>query len=180
MSDILSLFIEFFKIGLFTFGGGYAMLPIIEHEIVDRKGWITNEELLQYFSLSQCTPGVIAVNTATFVGTKRSGFWGGVSATLGVITPSIVIISIFATVLKELDEFAAVAHAFAGIRPAVAALIVVSCIKIFKSSVKSFSQILLCTVSFILVAFFKLSPIFVVLIASIYGLLFYRKGGENQ
>lgn len=180
MSDIFSLFIAFFKIGLFTFGGGYAMLPIIEHEIVDKKGWITNEELLQYFSLSQCTPGVIAVNTATFVGTKKHGFLGGVSATLGVVTPSIIIISILATVLKELDGIPAVTHAFAGIRPAVAALIVVSCIKIFKSSVKSLSQILLCIVSFILVAFLNLSPIFVVLIASIYGLLFFRKGGENQ
>jgi len=180
VSDIFSLFVTFFKVGLFTFGGGYAMLPIIEHEIVNKKGWITSEELLQYFSLSQCTPGVIAVNTATFVGTKKHGFLGAVATTLGVVTPSIIIISIFASVLKRLDDLPAIAHAFAGIRPAVAALIVVSCIKIFKSSVKSPSQILVCILSFVLVAVFKLSPIIVVIIASVYGLLFFRKSGAKQ
>ena len=179
MSEIFDLFMAFFIVGLFTFGGGYAMLPLIEREIVEKKGWITNEELLQYFSLSQCTPGVIAVNAATFVGSKIRGFWGALFATIGVVTPSVIIITLFANALQRLDDFPAVTHAFAGIRPAVAALIAASCIKIFKSSVKSFSGILMFLLAFVLVVFWDLSPIIIVLIASSYGLVFLRKRGNQ-
>ncbi len=156
------------------------MLPMIEREIVDKKGWITRDELLEYFSLSQCTPGVIAVNTATFVGNKKGGFLGALFATLGVITPSVVIIVLFANVLQHLDKYPAVTHAFAGIRPAVAALIFVSFVKILKSNVKSISQIILCVIAFIAVAFFNLSPIIIIIVGSVYGLLFYSKRGAKQ
>lgn len=179
LSEIFDLFIAFFKVGLFTFGGGYAMLPLIEREIVEKKRWITNEELLQYFSLSQCTPGVIAVNAATFVGSKIRGFWGALFATIGVITPSVIIITLFANVLQELDNFPAVTHAFVGIRPAVAALIAASCIKIFKSSVHSFVEFAIFLLAFILVVFGDLSPIIVVIFASFYGIVFLRKRGNQ-
>ncbi len=143
-----------------------------------KKSWITNDELLQYFSLSQCTPGVIAVNTATFVGSKIRGFWGALFATLGVISPSIIIITSLANILQRLDDFPAVGHAFSGIRPAVAALIAVSWIKIFKSSVKSPLEVLICLLAFVLVVFWDLSPIIVVVLSSVYGLLFFRKRGK--
>ncbi|MEG2425299.1 MAG: chromate transporter [Oscillospiraceae bacterium] len=179
MSELFSLFFSFFKVGLFTFGGGYAMLPIIEREIVEKKKWITSEELLEYFSLSQCTPGVIAVNTATFVGSKKRGFWGAMFATIGVIVPSILIIVSLANILQRLDKFPAVNHAFAAIRPAVAALIFGSFISIFKANVKSIFEILLCIVSFILVAFFNISPIIVVIIGTIFGLSALWKRGAK-
>ncbi|HLS53535.1 MAG TPA: chromate transporter, partial [Tissierellaceae bacterium] len=94
MQELIQLFIVFFRMGAFTFGGGYAMLPIIQEEIVDKRGWATNEEVIDYYAIGQCTPGIIAVNTATFVGYKRKGIMGGVFATLGLVSPSIIIITI--------------------------------------------------------------------------------------
>lgn len=179
MSELFSLFFTFFKVGLFTFGGGYAMLPMIQREIVSKKGWSTDEEILEYFSLSQCTPGVIAVNTATFVGSKKHGFLGALFATLGVVTPSVIIIVTFANVLERLDKYPMVEHAFAGIRPAVAALIFASFIKIAKENIESFSQIILCIAAFIAVAFFDISPIIIVIIGSVYGLIAFNKRGAK-
>lgn len=179
MSIYLQMFISFFKIGLFTFGGGYAMIPMIEKEIVDKKSWITQEEMIKYFSLSQCTPGVIAVNTATFVGAKKKGPLGAICATLGVITPSIIIISILAMTLTKIDQYPAVGHAFAGIRPVVAVLVLSSFIKILKSSVKSVLQVILCIASFVCIVFFKLSPVIIVIIGILYGIFIIRDRGDN-
>ena len=179
MSELFEMFISFFKIGLFTFGGGYAMIPMIQKEVVDNKKWITQEEMMQYFSLSQCTPGVIAVNTATFVGAKKKGAIGAIFTTLGVITPSIVIMTILAFILTKVSHIPVINHAFAGIRPAVASLILMSFIKILKSSVKNHLQIIVCIFSFILVAFFNISPVFIVIIGIAYGLLIMRERGEN-
>ena len=94
MKELLVLFLTFAKVGVMTFGGGYAMLPILQREVVENKGWATDEELTDYFAIGQCTPGVIAVNTATFIGYRYKGLAGGILATLGVISPSIIIISV--------------------------------------------------------------------------------------
>ena len=135
MPILLDLFCTFFRIGAFTFGGGYAMLPMLQREIVEKKGWASEEDLLDYFAVGQCTPGVIAVNTATFVGYKKKGIPGGIMATLGVVAPSLVIITVIAAVLSNFAHIPAVRNAFAGIRVAVCVLILNSVSKLLKKSV---------------------------------------------
>ena len=135
MPLLLDLFCAFFRIGLFTFGGGYAMLPLLQREIVEKKHWATEEELLDYFAVGQCTPGIIAVNTATFVGFKEKKLSGAICATLGVVSPSLVIITVIAALLSNFAHIAAVQNAFAGIRVAVCVLILNSIVKLWKKSV---------------------------------------------
>lgn len=135
MPLLLDLFCTFFRIGLFTFGGGYAMLPLLQREIVEKKKWATEEELLDYFAVGQCTPGIIAVNTATFVGFKEKKLSGAIFATLGVVAPSLVIITVIAALLSNFAHIAAVQNAFAGIRVAVCVLILNSIVKLWKKSV---------------------------------------------
>ena len=135
MPLLLDLFCAFFRIGLFTFGGGYAMLPLLQREIVEKKHWATEEELLDYFAVGQCTPGIIAVNTATFVGFKEKKLSGAIFATLGVVSPSLVIITVIAALLSNFAHIAAVQNAFAGIRVAVCVLILNSIVKLWKKSV---------------------------------------------
>ena len=130
MKELFDLFWTFCKIGALTFGGGYAMLPLIQREIVENKKWSTEKEILDYYAVGQCTPGVIAVNTATFIGYKLRGIIGGIVATLGVIFPSIVIILIIATFLQNFADLAIVQSAFAGIRVAVVALIITTVVKL--------------------------------------------------
>jgi chromate transporter len=131
----LDLFLTFARVGVCTFGGGYAMLPILQREVVEKKGWATDEELTDYYAIGQCTPGVIAVNTATFIGGKYKGNLGGVIATLGLVFPSLVIISLIAAFLKNFAELSLVRHAFAGIRACVCVLIFNSVLKLRKSTV---------------------------------------------
>ena len=133
---LLDLFLTFAKVGVMTFGGGYAMLPILQREVVEKKKWATEDQLADYYAVGQCTPGVIAVNTATFVGSSQGGIAGGVVATLGVVFPSIVIILAIAAFLSNFMHLAVVAHAFNGVRAGVTALILVSVIKLFKGAVK--------------------------------------------
>ena len=135
MPLLLDLFCAFFRIGLFTFGGGYAMLPLLQREIVEKKKWATEEEMLDYFAVGQCTPGIIAVNTATFVGFKEKKLSGAIFATLGVVSPSLVIITVIAALLSNFAHIAAVQNAFAGIRVAVCVLILNSIVKLWKKSV---------------------------------------------
>lgn len=135
MPLLLDLFCAFFRIGLFTFGGGYAMLPLLQREIVEKKHWATEEELLDYFAVGQCTPGIIAVNTATFVGFKEKKLSGAIFATLGVVSPSLVIITVIAALLSNFAHIAAVQNAFAGIRVAVCVLILNSIVTLWKKSV---------------------------------------------
>ena len=135
MPLLLDLFCAFFRIGLFTFGGGYAMLPLLQREIVEKKHWATEEELLDYFAVGQCTPGIIAVNTATFVGFKEKKLSGAIFATFGIVSPSLVIITVIAALLSNFAHIAAVQNAFAGIRVAVCVLILNSIVKLWKKSV---------------------------------------------
>lgn len=134
MNLYLDLFLTFARVGVCTFGGGYAMLPLLQREIVEKKGWATEEELTDYFAIGQCTPGVIAVNTATFVGQKHRGISGGVCATLGLVFPSIVIIMVIAAFIQNFAHLAVVKHAFAGVRACVCALVLSSVLKLAKKS----------------------------------------------
>ena len=169
MKELITLFCSFFKIGIMTFGGGYAMLPMLEREIVVNHKWSTMEEIMDYFAIGQCTPGVIAVNTATFIGYKRKHIIGGIVATLGVITPSIIIISLIAGILDRVSDNPYVKHAFAGISVAVCALLIQAIIKMGKSGVKDVFTAIVAVCALALTLVFNLSPIIVVILAGIAG-----------
>ncbi len=169
MKTLLELFLIFAKMGAVTFGGGYAMLPILQREIVDNKHWGTEEELMDYYALGQVTPGMIAVNVATFIGCKLKGFWGGVFATLGVITPSMIIITVIALFLSQFEENPYVAHAFAGIRACVCVLILDAVIKLGKKSVKDQRTLLIFLAILVISLFAPVSPVISVLAAGAAG-----------
>ena len=135
MKLLLELFLAFVRVGALTFGGGYAMLPIIQREVAEKKGWVTEEELMDYYAIGQCTPGVIAVNTATFVGQKIKGTVGGIVATIGVVFPSMVIITLIAALVSNFADLAAVKNAFAGVRVCVCVLILNAVVKLWKKAV---------------------------------------------
>ena len=135
MNLLVDLFVTFARIGVCTFGGGYAMLPILQRELVENKKWATEGELADYYAVGQCTPGIIAVNTATFVGRSQAGIVGGIFATLGLVFPCLVIIMVIAAFLQNFMHIQWVIHAFNGVRAGVVALIASSVIKLFKNSV---------------------------------------------
>ena len=142
MRLLLEMFLVFAKIGAMTFGGGYAMLPFLQRELVEKRGWVTEQDLMDYYAIGQCTPGIIAVNTATFVGQKKKGVLGGIFATLGMIFPSLVIIVVIAAFLQNFADNPYVKNAFAGIRVVVCVLIANAVIKLWKGSVPN--KIALC------------------------------------
>ncbi len=178
MKELLLLFAVFAKIGGFTFGGGYAMLPILQREIVDKRQWATQEELMDYFAIGQCTPGIIAVNTATFIGYKRKGVVGGIFATLGVVAPSIVIITVIAAFIQGFQHIEAVQWAFEGIRAAVVALILSAVIKLGKKSLVDVATVVIFLVVAVLSVVTDLSPAIFVVAAGVCGLLL--KGGKRD
>lgn len=179
MKELFDLFWTFCKIGALTFGGGYAMLPIIQREIVENKKWSTEKEILDYYAVGQCTPGVIAVNTATFIGYKLRGITGGIIATIGVVFPSLIIILTIASFLQNFADMAIVQSAFAGIRVAVVALIITTVIKLLKSSIKDYLGIIIAILAFIISAFLGLSPVYVVIAAGLTGFIFKYIRGEK-
>lgn len=181
MKVIWELFVAFFKIGAFTFGGGYAMLPLIEKEIVEKRAYATSEEIMDYFAIGQCTPGVIAVNTATFVGHKKAGFKGAMAATIGVVLPSVIIITILAMCLSFVYDYPVVQNVLSGIRIAVAVLIVNAVFSMYKKGCKDIFGIILAIISFIIFAFLSVSPVIMVISGVILGILYTRlKGGDNR
>ena len=172
MKELLKLFLIFAKIGSFTFGGGYAMLPMIQREIVDKNGYATEDEVLDYYAIGQLTPGVIAVNVATFIGMKRKGLPGAAFATLGVVFPSVVIITLIALILRNFMDILWVQYAFSGIRVAVIALIIKTIITVTKKGVVDVFTGVLFALSIILALLFDLSSVIVILICSALALLF--------
>ncbi len=165
------LFWTFAKMGVMTFGGGMAMLPILQREVVDNKGWATEEELTDYYAIGQCTPGIIAVNTATFIGQKYGGVAGGIVATLGVVFPSVVIISILAGLISNFADLAWVKNAFAGIQVCVCVLIFNAVVKLLKKSVVDKRT---AVIFFLVLAggiFLKVSPVWFVVGAALAGIL---------
>ena len=180
MKKLFELFLAFAKVGVMTFGGGYAMLPILEREIVDGKSWASSEELMDYYAVGQCTPGVIAVNTATFIGKKLAGIPGAVFATLGMIFPSLVIISLIAGILENFAELSVVKSAFAGIRVCVCVLIFNAVVKLWKNAVPDKAALVLCLLVFVLSVFLDISPVVFVLLCATAGILFTRLGVRGK
>ena len=165
------LFWTFAKMGVMTFGGGMAMLPILQREVVDGKGWATEEELTDYYAIGQCTPGIIAVNTATFIGQKYGGSIGGIVATLGVVFPSVVIISILAGLISNFADLVWVKNAFAGIRVCVCVLILNAVVKLLKKSVVDKRTAVIFALVLLGGVFLKVSPVWFVVAAALAGVI---------
>ena len=183
MKELVELFLAFARIGGLTFGGGYAMLPMLQREAVEKKGWVTEEELMDYYAVGQCIPGVIAVNTAVFIGTKAKGLAGAIAASLGVISPSIVIIVAIAAFIQSFSELPIVQNAFAGIRVGVCVLILSAVLKLFKKAIIDKFTFGLFAVVFALSVFTDISPILFVILAAIAGIavhVFFLKGGKAK
>lgn len=165
------LFWSFAKIGAMTFGGGYAMLPIIEREICEKKKWVTEPEIMDYYAIGQCTPGVIAVNTATFTGYHVNGVSGGICATVGVVTPSVVIITLIAALIRNFAGLQIVQDALAGIRVCVCVLIFNAVLKMFRKAVVDRFTLVLYLLILAATVFFNVSPVLCVVIAGAAGLI---------
>ena len=174
MKRLLELFLAFARVGVMTFGGGYAMIPMLEREIVDRHGWASSEELMDYYAVGQCTSGVIAVNTATFVGYSVAGVPGGIVATLGVVFPSLVIITVIAGILTNFADLPAVKSAFAAIRVCVCVLIFNAVVKLWKKAVPDKAALLLFLLVFVLSIFLDISPVVFVVLCALAGILLTR------
>lgn len=169
---LFELYWSFFKIGGLTFGGGLTMLPMLEHELVDKRKWITEEELLDCYAIGQCTPGIIAVNTATFVGYKKAGIAGGIFGTLGMVSPSILIITFVANFLKVFMNNEIFIHAMMGVRGVVCALLMNTVINLGKKSLKKIVSWFIAIVILLLALFTKLPTIILVLIAAVFGIVY--------
>ena len=177
MKELLELFLTFAKIGVMTFGGGMAMLPILEREVVQNKHWATEEELVDYFAIGQCTPGIIAVNTATFVG-KRKGAMGGITATLGVVFPSLVIITILAGLITNFAHLAWVQNAFAGIQVCVCVLILNAVLKLLKKSVVDKRTAVIFVIVLLGNMLLSVSPVWFVLLSALSGIVLKNLEGR--
>ena len=171
MKELWTLFWTFAKMGVMTFGGGMAMLPILQREVVETRGWTTEEELADYFAIGQCTPGIIAVNTATFVGQKRQGVAGGIVATLGVVFPSLVIISMLAGLITNFSHLPWVENAFAGIQVCVCVLIFNATVKLLKKSVVDKPTAAIFLAVLVGSAVMDVSPVWFILAAAVLGIL---------
>jgi chromate transporter len=170
-SKALQLFLTFLKIGAFTFGGGYAMIPIIQKEIVEKRKWITDDDILEIIAIAESTPGPIAINSATFVGYRVAGFFGAFFATLGVVLPSFVIILLISFVLREFQHINAVQYAFNGIRAGVLALLIKALVSMYKKAPKGIFSYILMGASFVLAAFTEINVIFVIIGCGLAGLI---------
>ena len=180
MKELLDMYFTFFRIGAVTFGGGYAMLPILQREVVENKHWATEEELADYYAIGQCTPGIIAVNTATFIGQKYRGILGGILTTLGVVSPSLIIISIIAAVINNFAELVWVQNALGGIRICVCVFIFNAVVKLMKSAVKDKATLILYLVLFAVAVFGSFSPVWSVVVAGVLGVIFTNLGVRGK
>ena len=180
MKKILDLYFAFFRVGGLTFGGGYAMLPILQREVVTNHHWSTEEEVMDMYAIGQCTPGIIAVNTATFIGYKQAGFLGSVSATLGVITPSLIIICLIASILNNFLDLPIVIHALAGIRIAVCAMMLNTVVNMAKKGIVDVLGGILFVTAFILACFTPIPTALLIVIAGVIGIVAKKIGGEQK
>ncbi|MBE6789500.1 MAG: chromate transporter [Ruminococcaceae bacterium] len=167
----LVLFVTFFKIGAFTFGGGYAMIPLIQKEVVEKKRWITDSDILDIIAIAESTPGPIAINSATFVGYKIAGVLGSFCATLGVVLPSFVVISLISVVLREFSQIQAVQFAFRGIRAGVLALILKALISMYKQCPKNAYGYVIMALAFVGASLLKLNVLAVLIFCAVFGLV---------
>ncbi len=180
---ILGLFLTFLKIGAFTFGGGYAMIPVIQREIVDKNGWIEEKDILDIIAIAESTPGPIAINSATFVGYQTAGFWGAAAATFGVVLPAFTIIYIISFFLRQFQELKAVKYAFMGIRAGVLSLLINALISMAKKCPKNIFSYVVAALSFLIVIIFDVNVLFVIIGCAVTGVAFTliaKNGGEGE
>ena len=175
MKKVIGLFISIFKIGAFTFGGGYAMIPLIEEEVVKNKGWLTKEEFVDVLVVAQSLPGVLAVNTSIFLGYKIAGIIGAIASMLAVILPSFLIIIIIAAFFMQFRNNYYVNAAFMGITAAVPMLVLVGALSLAKGLPKNFRSLITIVIALVALIFFDIHPVLVIVIAGIYGAIFLRK-----
>ena len=171
LKEFLELYLAFVKIGAFTFGGGLAMMPIMQRELIEKRGWLTEEELIDYFAIGQSTPGIIAVNVSTFVGYKRLGVLGGIIGTIGVVTPSWVIIMLLAGAISSVDKYPLAQKALKGINVAVAALLTSVIVKFSKKTIKNIWNALFMLLAFALIYFLKVQSVWIIIAALVIGCL---------
>ena len=179
-TSLWTLFFTFAKIGVMTFGGGYAMLPILEREVVTNHGWATSEQMLDYYAIGQCTPGIIAANVATFIGYSERGVFGAIFATLGMLFPSLLIITSLASVLQLFQDNVYVQKAFGGIRIAVCALIASTVIKLAKKTIRSIIAAIITIATLCLELFLGVSPVIIVASVIVFGLIMYFATREKK
>lgn len=175
IKNLFNLYFSFAKIGTFTIGGGLAMMPMMQSELIEKRKWITDEELIDYYAVGQSTPGIVAVNVATFVGYKQMGIVGGIFATLGMVTPSLVIIMILASLINSINDFPIIQKALKGINVAVAALLTSTIINFMKKTIKKFTNAIFMMISFLLVFVFKLPSFWIILFALLIGVVLTYK-----
>lgn len=180
MNEYLDLFFTFAKVGVMTFGGGYAMLPILQREVCETKKWADNAEIMDYYAIGQCTPGIIAINVSTFIGKKRKGTLGGVISTLGMAFPSLLIITFIAAVIQNFTEIAWVQNAFAGVRVCVSIFILSAVLKLLKSAVIDIATTLLFVTILLGSVFLAVSPVIFVLVAAVCGIIFTQLGVRKR
>ena len=179
MNELFDLFLTFARVGGLTFGGGYAMLPMLQQEVVGKRHWATEEEIMDYYAIGQCTPGIIAVNVATFVGYKNRGVLGAIFSTAGMIFPSLIIITIIAAFLQNFAELEIVKHAFAGIRVCVGVLVLNAVQTLCKKGVVDKATMVIALVVFLGMLLLDVSPIFFVIGAGLAGWLVKKAGGAK-
>lgn len=177
MRELFALYAAFFRIGGLTFGGGLTMLPMLKYELVEKRDWVTEDELLNYYAVGQCTPGIIAVNTATFVGYKRKGIIGGIVATLGMISPSLIIVSILALFLDQWMSNVWVGHAVNGIKVVVCALMLNTIVTMAKKSIVNTLCGGVAVIAFLLSMLTPVPTVLIVVIAGAFGIILYKTGG---
>ena len=171
IKNLFNLYLSFAKIGTFTIGGGLAMMPMMQAELIEKRKWITDEELIDYYAVGQSTPGIVAVNVATFVGYKQMGIIGGIFATLGMVTPSLVIIMILAGLINSINDYPVVKKALKGINVAVAALLTSTIINFMKKTIKKFTNAIFMMISFLLVFVLKLPSFWIIIFALFIGVV---------
>lgn len=173
IKSLWELFFLFFKIGFVTFGGGMGMFPILERELIEKRKWTTHKDLMDYYAIGQSTPGIIAVNVATFLGYKKSGIWGACLATAGIITPSIIVITLLAHFISEFNHIVWVQKALAGVNVAVAALLTKAVISFGKNAIVNTLTLIIYVIAFLLFFIFKINSIFIIIGGILLGILFF-------
>ncbi len=176
MKMLLDLYCVFFRIGGLTFGGGLTMLPMLKYELSEKKQWVTEDELLDYYAIGQCTPGIIAVNTSTFVGFKKKGIPGAICSTLGMVSPSLIIITLLALFLERYMSAPIVAHALTGIKIVVCALLLNTVITLAKKSFVSPVCVVIGVLAFGLAMFTPVPAVILVIVAGVFGIVMQKLG----
>lgn len=183
MKTYLQLFISFFKVGLLTFGGGLSMFPMLEREMINRRGWCTKEEILDYYAIGQCTPGIIAVTVSCFIGWRQKKVLGALLSPVAVVLPGLMVTLLLATALSFVADHPAVQSALVGMRVAVAVLVTVAVVNIVRDSIRRWWQIFVAVAAFIPVALFGTNPAWIVAATALIGLFGAwrsKKAGDNN